>query len=287
VSSFHIKDDAEPLHHDVIIELEAMNNFRPIKRDAGFLLPLSVDECLALRHLPRFVVEVIEGLALSELVKAYRRSDLASYHPASCWCFFWCKGMRRKWSPAAHDPSLSPAQVPVAHGGQPHIEKGFEQIKSAREIAPVFLKTGTRIASLFTLFFLALLVHFSIERQLLMTMQSEGIDEPSLYPESRPYIRPPIEQILRLFCPPKRDTLLASATPAQVFESKPQPAVLQLLCIPFAPHRAPCAIPRNPRKPQKTSANRAEIAGKYAHRCTECSTSMRYPQAEFQLGEAY
>ena len=51
-------------------------------RDTGFLLPPSVDEWLAQRHLARFVFEVIDGLDLSELVKAYRSSGIASYHPA-------------------------------------------------------------------------------------------------------------------------------------------------------------------------------------------------------------
>jgi transposase len=59
-----------------------MSNFRPINRDTGFLLPPSVDEWLPQRHLARFVVEVIDGLDLSELVKAYRGSGIASYHPA-------------------------------------------------------------------------------------------------------------------------------------------------------------------------------------------------------------
>ena len=62
--------------------MEAMSNFRPINRDTGFLLPPSVDEWLPQRHLARFVVEVIDGLDLSELVKAYRGSGSASYHPA-------------------------------------------------------------------------------------------------------------------------------------------------------------------------------------------------------------
>jgi transposase len=61
---------------------EAMSNFRPINRDTGFLLPPSVDEWLPQRHLARFVVEVIDGLDLSELVKDYRGSGSASYHPA-------------------------------------------------------------------------------------------------------------------------------------------------------------------------------------------------------------
>jgi transposase len=59
-----------------------MSNFRPINRDTGFLLPPSVDEWLPQRHLARFVVEVVDGFDLSELVKAYRGSGSASYHPA-------------------------------------------------------------------------------------------------------------------------------------------------------------------------------------------------------------
>jgi transposase len=63
-----------------------MSNFRPINRDTGFLLPPSVDEWLPQRHLARFVVEVVDGLDLSELVKAYRGSGIASYHPAMLLC---------------------------------------------------------------------------------------------------------------------------------------------------------------------------------------------------------
>jgi len=59
-----------------------MSNFRTINRDTGFLLPPSVDEWLPQRHLARFVVEVVDGLDLSELVKAYRGAGSASYHPA-------------------------------------------------------------------------------------------------------------------------------------------------------------------------------------------------------------
>jgi transposase len=59
-----------------------MSNFRPIDRDTAYLFPPSVDEWLPQRHLARYVVEVVEGLDLSEMVKAYRGSGSASYHPA-------------------------------------------------------------------------------------------------------------------------------------------------------------------------------------------------------------
>jgi len=59
-----------------------MTNFRQVDRLTGFLLPPSVDEWLPERHLARFVVEVIERLDLSAMVKAYRGSGSASYHPS-------------------------------------------------------------------------------------------------------------------------------------------------------------------------------------------------------------
>jgi len=59
-----------------------MSNFRPINRDTDFLLPPSVDEWLPERHLARFVVEVVDRLDLSAMVRAYRGSGSASYHPS-------------------------------------------------------------------------------------------------------------------------------------------------------------------------------------------------------------
>jgi len=59
-----------------------MSNFRPIDRDTAFLLPPAVDEWLPERHLARFVVEVVDQLDLSAMVKRYRGAGSASYHPA-------------------------------------------------------------------------------------------------------------------------------------------------------------------------------------------------------------
>jgi transposase len=51
-------------------------------RDTGLLLPPSVDERLPEWHLARFVVEVVDQMDLSAMVKAYRGSGPVSYHPA-------------------------------------------------------------------------------------------------------------------------------------------------------------------------------------------------------------
>jgi transposase len=59
-----------------------MSHFRSADRETGFLLPPSIDDWLPEQHLARFVVEVIDGLDLSMMVRSYRGSGSASYHPA-------------------------------------------------------------------------------------------------------------------------------------------------------------------------------------------------------------
>jgi transposase len=59
-----------------------MSNFREFDRNTGFLLPPALDDWLPERHLARFVVEVIDGLDLSAMVRSYRGTGSAGYHPA-------------------------------------------------------------------------------------------------------------------------------------------------------------------------------------------------------------
>ena len=59
-----------------------MSNFRELDRDTPYLLPPSLHEWLPERHLARFVVEVIDGLDLSAMVRSYRGAGSAGYHPA-------------------------------------------------------------------------------------------------------------------------------------------------------------------------------------------------------------
>jgi transposase len=58
-----------------------MDNFRNFDRQTGFLLPPSVDEWLPEKHLARFVAEVIDGLDLRTMIRAYRGSGSAAHHP--------------------------------------------------------------------------------------------------------------------------------------------------------------------------------------------------------------
>src|SRR6202046_2492794 len=58
-----------------------MSNFRAIDRKTGYLLPPSVDEWLPEKHLARFIVDVIDGLDLGRMSRAYRGTGSASYPP--------------------------------------------------------------------------------------------------------------------------------------------------------------------------------------------------------------
>ena len=59
-----------------------MSRFIAVDRDTAYLLPPSVNEWLPQNHLARFVVEVIDQMDLSELVRQYAGRGSAAYHPA-------------------------------------------------------------------------------------------------------------------------------------------------------------------------------------------------------------
>ncbi|MFT4101015.1 MAG: IS1634 family transposase [Burkholderiaceae bacterium] len=139
-----------------------------------------------------------------------------------------------------NDRSLSPAQVLVAHKGQPRIEKRFEQIKSVHEIAPVFLKNEARIEALFTVYFLALVIQALIERELRLAMKRQTIDSLPIYPESRACRRPTTEHLLRLFSLAERHILLDNGNLIKTFEPELtalQTQVLGLLGVPITAYR--------------------------------------------------
>ena len=60
-----------------------MSNFILADRKTDFLLPPSIDEWLTQDHLARFVVEVIDGLDLSNLTRQYAGRGSRAHHPAT------------------------------------------------------------------------------------------------------------------------------------------------------------------------------------------------------------
>lgn len=59
-----------------------MSRFHPVDRQTGYLLPSSVDEWLPEAHLARLIVDVVDGLDISALEKAYAGRGSAAYHPS-------------------------------------------------------------------------------------------------------------------------------------------------------------------------------------------------------------
>ena len=59
-----------------------MSRFRPVDRHTSYLLPPSIEDWLPESHLARFIVEVVDGLDLSALEKAYAGRGSSAYHPS-------------------------------------------------------------------------------------------------------------------------------------------------------------------------------------------------------------
>ena len=56
-----------------------MSRFRPVDRHTSYLLPPSIEDWLPENHLARFIVEVVDGLDLSVLEKAYAGRGSSAY----------------------------------------------------------------------------------------------------------------------------------------------------------------------------------------------------------------
>lgn len=115
-----------------------------------------------------------------------------------------------------NDRTLAIQEALAAHRRQPAIEKRFAQLKSAFEIAPVFLKNEARIDAFFFVYFLALLVQALVERELRRGMQRTGVTHLPLYPEERRCHRPTAEQVFRLFALTARNVLILAGQETRI-----------------------------------------------------------------------
>jgi transposase len=59
-----------------------MSHFLPIDRKTAYLLSPSVEDWLPEDHLARFIVEVVDGLDMRRLERAYAGRGSAAYHPS-------------------------------------------------------------------------------------------------------------------------------------------------------------------------------------------------------------
>src|SRR5665811_163900 len=85
-----------------------MSNFILTDRKTDYLLPPSVDDWLTQDHLARFVVEVIDGLDLTNLTRQYAGRGSKAHHPATLLAILvygYCTGVfsSRKLEMATYD----------------------------------------------------------------------------------------------------------------------------------------------------------------------------------------
>jgi transposase len=131
-------------------------------------------------------------------------------------------------------------QILEAYKFQPKLEKRHEQLKTVQDLAPVWLKNASRIEALLFLYFIALLVHALLEREVRQAMLGAKIDSLPLYPEERECRAPSTERILDLFNPLQRHRLREKGYLVQIFEpelSDLHKQILQLLHISLSAFR--------------------------------------------------
>src|SRR5262249_16139171 len=89
-----------------------------------------------------------------------------------------------------NDESLSVAEALAKYKYQPFVEKRHEQLKSVFGVAPVWLKSPRRVASLLWLYFVVELVQALVEREVRRQMRARGLRRLALYPEGRTSVAP-------------------------------------------------------------------------------------------------
>ncbi len=122
-----------------------------------------------------------------------------------------------------------------AYKRQPIIEKRFSQLKTDFAVAPIYLKSVTRIQGLLAVYFLALIVQTLLERELRQAMKRSKIKSLPLYPEERACHCPTARKVIDLFDGIQRHELKQPGREAEVMVTELSPLqkhILKLLGIP-------------------------------------------------------
>jgi len=135
---------------------------------------------------------------------------------------------------------LSESEVLLAYKRQPVTEERFSQLKTDFHVAPVYLKSVSRIQSLLCVYFLVLLVEALLERELHQAMADQRIDSLPVDPEDRPCRRLTASHLIDLFDNIQRHTSGGDSHTPTVFVTERtdlQRRILKLLDIPDTEYR--------------------------------------------------
>jgi len=130
---------------------------------------------------------------------------------------------------------LSPLGLLKAYKYQSFVEKRHEQLKTAAEVVPVHYHRPERIEAFLFLYFLAVMIHGLLERQLRAAMHARKLKVIHLYPEERDCRAPTADKILALFEPLRLHRLSESGQHIKTFWdplTDLQRTVLDLLEVP-------------------------------------------------------
>ena len=130
---------------------------------------------------------------------------------------------------------MTAEEILRAYKRQPIIEKRFSQLKTDFAVAPIYLKSVTRIQGLLAVYFLALIVQTLLERELRQAMERAKVKSLPLYPEERACRCPTARKVIDLFDGIQRHELKQPGreTEVMVTELSPlQKQILKLLGIP-------------------------------------------------------
>lgn len=130
---------------------------------------------------------------------------------------------------------MTAEEVLRAYKRQPIIEKRFSHLKTDFSVAPVYLKSISRIQALLAVYFFVLIVQTLLERELRQAMQRAKVASLPLYPEDRACRRPTTRKLLDLFEGVQRHELHISGQETEVMVTALSPLqkrILKLLGIP-------------------------------------------------------
>jgi hypothetical protein len=138
----------------------------------------------------------------------------------------------------SNDDILSALDLLEKYKFQPQLEKRHEQLKTVRAVAPVLLKSETRIEALLMVYFLAMLIDALIEREMRRSMTGANIRALPLYPEGRTCKAPTTRRLFEIFAPLQRHELFQRGRLLQCFEPKLSDLQLQILRFLAVPRSA-------------------------------------------------
>jgi transposase len=124
---------------------------------------------------------------------------------------------------------MTPEEILRAYKRQPIIEKRFSQLKTDFAVAPIYLKSVTRIQGLMAVYFLALIVQTLLERELRQAMEREKIKSLPLYSEKRACQCPTTRKVIDLFDGIQRHELKQPGQETEVMVTELSPLQKQIL----------------------------------------------------------